>query len=175
MRFKCELENRMHEFVEMWMKQMLECILMQKVLIPWRSILQDFESWKLHLNWMKLTQKKLNFRLLNAVSFFQKTSKGIGGWVSQKVAYNRYVLQISIKLKLINFSLLPFSGKLSSIQIPFQIWRRLSTLRPTPMSTYCTVLCTYATIILWNISAACTEYLHMQEGIPLQKTIFLER
>ena len=147
----------------------------ETVVISWTSLLKDFESWKLHLNRKKLAQKKLNFRLLNAVCIFQNTSKGSGGWGIQKFAYNPYVLQISIKLKLINFLLLPFSWKLSSTQIPFQIWRRLSTLRPTPMSTYCTVLCTYATISLWNISAACTEYLHMQEGIPLQKTIFLER
>ena len=155
----------MHEFVERWMKQLLEWILMSKSCQIDQVCCKIWESWKLHLNWKKFAQKKLNFRLLNAVWISQKTSKGSGGWASQKYAWNPYILQISVGLKLINFLLLPFSRKLSSAQFPFQTQRRLSTPRVTHTSNYCTVLGTYATISFWSISAAHTEYLHMGQRI----------
>ena len=41
MQFKCKPENRMHAFVEMWMKQMLECILMPKPCIVFSLGISD--------------------------------------------------------------------------------------------------------------------------------------
>ena len=163
---KCKFENRMHKFFNTSMKRLLECILMQKSCWFNQVFCKIFKSWKFNLNQKNFAQKKLNFWLLNAVCICQKTSTGSGGWVSQKYAWNPYILQISVGLKLINFSLSPFSRKLSSAQFPFQNQRRLGKLRVTPTSTYFTVLGTYATISLQSILATCTEYLRVWQRIP---------
>ena len=74
MRFKCKPENRMYDFIEMLMKQMLECILMPKSCHLDQVCCKIWESWKLRFNWQKFAQKKLNFWLLNSVCICQKTS-----------------------------------------------------------------------------------------------------
>ena len=157
MQFKCRPENRMHEFVEMWMKQMLECILMPKSCQLDQVCCKIWESWKIHFNWQKFAQKKLNFWLLNTVCICQKTSKGSGGWVSQKVCKNLTFCKFPSDQSWSIFRRHHLAENWAAHNSHFKLKGKVSMPRVTPKSTYCKLLGTYATISLWSILAAHTE------------------
>ena len=61
MKFKLTLEKIIDEFFEMWIKQTLECILMQKSCQLYQVIWKIFQNRKFNLNWKKFAERKLNF------------------------------------------------------------------------------------------------------------------
>ena len=130
-----------------------------KFLLTWPSLLQDFLKMEIAFKSKEICTEKAQFLTLKRSLHLPKDIQREWRVGESKYAKNPYILQISVGSKLINFSPLPFSGKMTSAKFPFQIQRMLSTLKVTPTSTYCTVLGNYATISLWSILAAHTEYL----------------
>ena len=129
-------------------------------------------KFKLHFNWQKFCTEKVQFltlkRSLHSPKDIQREWRL--GESKKRVKSLRFANIRRIKDD--HFFLLPFSGKLSSVQFPFQTWQRRSTPRVNLTITYCTVLGTYATISLWSIWAAHTEFLPMWQRILSYKLFF---